>query len=266
MAAAGNKGDPDDAVRKSLAELDGSRLARARRGDLTRLLERNATLRDVFADDAASARRLKELQHWQSHRLLLSHADLRAKPRYRKAVEFFFEDLYGGGDPRGRDRDLARVHRVMERLLPRQALRALCLAIDLEVVSQELDAEVVRQLPAGRITVATYAEGYRRAGRVTDRERQIELLGVIGRYLDGVVHKPLVHRLVRLARKPAHAAGFGALQDLLERGLDAFETMRGSDEFLAIIRDRETRAMKRILTRTHDPFEFGDQDPVGTAA
>jgi hypothetical protein len=220
----------------------------------------------VFAGDDASCRRLAELQQWQSHRLLLTHADLRANPRYRRAVEFFFEDLYGGGDPRGRDRDLARVHRVMERLLPRQALRALCLAVDLEVLSQELDADVVRRLPPGPISVDSYAEGYRRAGRASDRERQIDLLGVIGTYLEDVVHKPLVHRLVRVARRPAHAAGFGALQELLERGLDAFEAMHGAQEFLAIIRDRETRAMKRILARTPDPFEFGEKDPAGTGA
>jgi hypothetical protein len=89
---------------------------------------------------------------------------------------------------------------------------------------------------------------------------------MIGNYLDGVVRKPLVHRLVRFARGPAHAAGFGALQDLLERGLDAFKAMHGSDEFLAIIRERELRAMKRILAGTADPFEFGGRSPVGTAA
>jgi hypothetical protein len=242
------------------------KMERVERGTLTRLLQRNAELRDVFAGDATSGQRLAELQGWQSRRLLQSHADLRANPRYRKAVEFFFEDLYGGGDPRRRDHDLARVHHVMERLLPRQALQALCLAVELEVMSQELDAEVIRRLPAGPITVDTYAEGYRRAGRAADRARQIELLGIIGRYLDGVVHKPLVHSLVRFARGPAHAAGFGALQDLLERGLDAFQAMHGSEEFLAIIREREIRAMQRVLARTPDPFEFDGREPAGTAA
>ena len=128
-----------------------------------------------------------ELQKWQSKRLMRSHADLRANPRYRQAVEFFFNELYNGGDPRGRDRDVMRVQRVMEKLLPREALAALCLAIELEVLSQELDADVVRGLPDGPISVETYAEGYRRAGRRPDRERQIELLGVIGSYLDRVV-------------------------------------------------------------------------------
>jgi hypothetical protein len=234
---------------------DGRR-GRGEPGDLGRLLERNAALRDVFADEPAALARLLELQRWQSQRLLRSHADLRASPRYRSAVGFFFEELYGGGDPRGRDRDLRRVHRVMERLLPREALRAMMLAIELEVLSQELDAEVVRGLPPGPITVETYAQGYRRAGRRPDRERQIELLGVIGGFLDQVVRKPIIHALVRFARGPAHAAGFGALQEFLERGLDAFQTMHGAGEFLATIRDREVRAMQRMFAGTPDPFEF----------
>ena len=237
-------------------EVGDGRRGRGEPGDLGRLLERNAALRDVFADEPAALERLVELQRWQSQRLLRSHADLRASPRYRAAVEFFFNELYGGGDPRGRDRDLKRVHRVMERLLPREALRAMMLAIDLEVLSQELDAEVVRGLPSGPITVETYAEGYRRAGRRPDRERQIELLGVIGSFLDQVVRKPLIHALVRFARRPAHAAGFGVLQEFLERGLDAFETMHGAGEFLATIRDREVRAMERMFAGTPDPFEF----------
>ncbi len=234
----------------------GESRARSARGHLGRLLAHNAELRDVFASDPASQSRLHHLQRWQSKRLLRSHADLRANPRYRKAVEFFFDELYGGGDPRGRDRDVMRVHRVMERLLPRKALQALCLAIELEVLSQELDADVVRHLPPGPITVDSYSEGYRGAGRPADRARQIDLLGIIGEYLDAVVQKPIIRGLVRLARGPAHAAGFGGLQEFLERGLEAFEDMHGADEFLAVIREREVLAMERIYARHPDPFEF----------
>ena len=227
-----------------------------RHGELRRLLERNAALRDVFADSEASRERLAELQRWQSQRLLRSHADLHGSARYRAAVEFFFNELYNGGDPRARDRDLRRVHHAMERLLPREALRALMLAIELEILSQELDADVVRGLPPGPITVASYAEGYRRAGRRADRERQIELLGTIGGYLDHVVRKPMVRALVRFARGPAHAAGFGTLQEFLERGLDAFEAMHGAGEFLTALRERELRALERLFAGTPDPFEF----------
>jgi hypothetical protein len=237
-------------------EIGDDRRGRGDSGTLGGLLERNAALRGVFAADPAARKRLAELQRWQSQRLLKSHADLRANPRYRSAVEFFFNELYGGSDPTARDRDLQRVHRVMERLLPKEALHALMLAIELEILSQELDAEVVRHLPPGPVTVESYAEGYRGAGRRADRERQIELLGVIGGFLDGVVKKPIIRGLVHFARRPAHAAGFGAMQEFLERGLDAFEAMHGADEFLATLREREWRAMERVFDGVADPFEF----------
>jgi len=238
-------------------EIGEARRSRGDPGELGRLLERNAALREVFVDAPASRARLEELQRWQSQRLLRSHADLRASPRYRLAIEFFFNELYAAGDPRARDRDLQRVHRVMERLLPADALRALMLAIELEILSQELDADVVKGLPDGPVRVETYAEGYRRAGRRADRERQIELLGAIGGFLDAVVKRPVIRGLVHFARKPAHAAGFGTLQEFLEHGLDAFEAMHGADEFLATLREREWRAMERVFEGAADPFEFG---------
>jgi hypothetical protein len=226
------------------------------RGTLGRMLERNKALRDVFAADPRLAKQLLRLQKWQSKRLLRSHDDLHANPRYRLAVEFFFNELYGT-DARRRDSDMIKVQRAMERLLPREGLHALCLAIQLETLSQELDAEVARALPdTGGITVARYAEAYRTTGRRADRERQIALTGKIGEYLDGVVRKPMVRGLVRLARGPAHAAGFGLLQDFLERGLDAFEAMHGATEFLDTVQARERRAMERLLAGTADPFEF----------
>jgi hypothetical protein len=218
-------------------------------GTLHKLLTRNAELRDVFRDQPALARRLEQLQDWQSQRLLRTHADLHSDLRYRAAVAFFTDELYGSGDPRARDRDLLKVERMMERLLPPDALTALCLAIELEVLSQELDAELTRALTEGEITEATYARAYRTVGRRADRERQIELMYRIGQYLDGVVRKPIVRALVHLARGPAHAAGFGGLQDFLERGLAAFERMGGAAQFLGTIRDRERQAMEAIFAQ-----------------
>jgi hypothetical protein len=227
------------------------------RGTLGRLLERNAALRDVFAGQPALHRELVRLQKWQSRRLLRSHADLHAEPRYRLAVDFFFKELYGVSNVRERDADLIKVQAAMERLLPREGLDALCLAIQLETLSQELDADVTRHLSSAPITVERYAEAYRKAGRRPDRERQIELMCEVGLFLDKVVRKPMVRPLVRLARAPAHAAGFGLLQEFLERGFDAFVAMGGADEFIARIRSKETRAMQRMYAGVHDPFEFG---------
>ena len=58
----------------------------------------------------------------------------------------------------------------------------------------------------------------------------------------------------RLARGPAHAAGFGALHDFLERGFVAFDRMRGADEFLDAVRERETRLLERLYAGEQNPF------------
>jgi hypothetical protein len=236
----------------------------AERGNLGRLLEHNAALREVFASEPVLQRRLLRLQKWQSDRLMRSHDDLHRNPRYRLAVEFFCNELYGT-DARRRDSDLIKVQTAMERLLPREGLVSLCLAIQLETLSQELDADVTRALPPGPITVERYAGAYRHAGRPADRRRQIELMDEVGRYLDGVVRKPIVRALVRLARRPAHAAGFGLLQEFLERGLVAFEAMHGADEFLRTIQAREMRAMERLFADVADPFEFDGTVTQGEA-
>jgi hypothetical protein len=76
------------------------------------------------------------------------------------------------------------------------------------------------------------------------------------------VRKPISRGLVGFARRPAHAAVFGAMQDFRGRGLFAFEAMHGADEFLATLRDREARTMERILAGVDDPFEFGQRKGV----
>jgi len=235
---------------------DAGRRGRGEPGSLGELIGRNAALRAAFAGDTPRQGRLRELQRWQSQRLLKSHDDLHRSPRYRLAVEFFFSELYGAGDASWRDRDLMKVQRVMERLLPTEALRALRLAVELEVTSQELDVAVTRALAPGALTVDTYASAYRAAGHRPQRERQIELIDEVGTYLDRVVGRPIIRGLVRLARGPAHAAGFGQMQEFLEHGLAAFESMHGAQEFLQTIRAREWRSMERLFSGVGDPFEF----------
>jgi hypothetical protein len=183
-----------------------------------------------------------------------ARADLHASTRYRRAVAFFFGELYGGKDPRSRDRDLQKVQRIMETLLPAEALHALSHAIELEILTQELDADVVRALPAGPITEQSYRAAYRHAGRRVDRERQIALLYEVGTFLDHVVSKPLTRTLVRFARAPAHAAGLGGLQEFLERGLDAFESMHGAQVSRPGARARNAGARKPVCDTDGMPW------------
>ena len=60
---------------------------------------------------------------------------------------------------------------------------------------------------------------------------------------------------LRLARGPAHQAGWFELQDFLERGLAAFKTMRGTKEFLGIVEEREMRILDNIFAAAPNPFD-----------
>jgi len=190
---------------------------------------------------------MRELAAFQARRLAATYGDLQRTPRHGPAVEFFLTDLYGPQDLSERDAQVLKALDKLKRFLPAGALLALAGAFELHVLSIELDAATAAALPpGGPIDAVAYAGAYRAAGRPGDRERQVELIGDIGRLLDGLAHRPEVGLAIRLARGPAHAAGYGQLQDFLERGFDAFKTMDGASDFLSTI-DRRERALMDSL-------------------
>ena len=198
---------------------------------------------------------MRELAAFQARRLAATYEDLQRTPRHGPAVEFFLTDLYGPQDLSERDAQVLKALDRLKRFLPAGALLALAGAFELHVLSIELDAATAAALPPGSpIDAAAYAGAYRAAGRPDDRERQVALIGDIGRLLDGLAHRPEVGLAIRLARGPAHAAGYGQLQDFLERGFDAFRTMDGASDFLSTI-DRRERALMDSLFAGSDALD-----------
>ena len=80
----------------------------------------------------------------------MTYADLAADPRYAGAIEFFQNDLYGGGDFAQRDADLVRVVPVMMRVLPEPVIVTVARAVELNALSQELDRALLVDLPDAR--------------------------------------------------------------------------------------------------------------------
>jgi hypothetical protein len=62
--------------------------------------------------------------------------------------------------------------------------------------------------------------------------------------------------LVRLLRGPAHAAGFGRLQEFLEEGLTSFRALPDAAYFIETIYGREWAAMERMFAGAKKPFGF----------
>lgn len=185
------------------------------------------------------AARVDALKAYQQDRFRLSHADLLASARYGAAAQFFFDELYGPGDFSHRDAQFARIVPALVRLFPAEIVATVATLGALHALSEALDGELAGRLPPGAIDARGYAAAWQASGRRPERERQIALLVEVGRALDRYTRKPMLGTSLRLMRGPARAAGLSELQAFLERGLQAFKSMRGADDFLHTVEGRE---------------------------
>lgn len=216
------------------------------------------TLRRQAKVDATTAHHHMRLRAWQAGRLARTHADLLCSARFGEAARFFLTDLYGPKDFSRRDEELERILPLLIKMLPASALYTVALAVELDALTERLDAAMVQALAADAaiddLDVARYADAYRFVGLRELRLRQIELIGQIGRFLERLAGKPLLTQLLKLMRQPAQAAGLGDLQEFLERGFLAFRHMGPAKEFLEAIEYREQRLLNQLFSSAADPF------------
>jgi len=229
--------------------------AMARIDNSDRFIEQRGQLEAMAAEQPELAQRLRELRTWQAARLALTYQDVRRDPQLSRAAEFFLTDLYGPQDFARRNQELARAWRYLKRALPEPTVRVLAQAIELETLTVELDLAMVAHLPAGTIDEAAYALAYRAVGRPDARQHQIDLIIGIGEALSRIVQRPWIGIALRAAHAPAHAAGFGVLQDFLERGFAGFHRMPDARRLLRTIRLRETQLMEALLRQRENPFD-----------
>ncbi|MEM7586857.1 MAG: hypothetical protein AAF560_25935 [Acidobacteriota bacterium] len=225
-------------------------------------LERLRQLRRDRQRDAARADRLRRITEWQVERLAVTHSDLLDSPRYRPAVQFFLTDLYGPMDFSQRDNELARISPMLARVLSENALRTMGRALEMNILTEEVDAAMERSLSElgfpETLDEEIYASAFRRCDDADKRRRQIALIREVGEDLDQIVARPFIEQALKMARRPATFSGLGDLHQLLERGFYAFHGMRGADEFLEAIVSRELEILDRIYDRHPRPFQLDE--------
>ena len=224
------------------------------------MLARNHALAERVQDAGFPLAEFDRLQRWQRARLARSFADLSAEEGCQPAVHFFLTELYGGLDFRERDQDMGRVMPVMIRFLPDATLGTMSEAFELQAISLEYDIDMAGHMARegiGELDLARYCAVYRTCSDRPGRERQIELIRKLGYDLDRLVRWPMVNVLVRLLRGPAHAAGFGKLQEFLEEGLAAFRALEDTRHFVETIYERERASMEKLFAGDEHPFGFG---------
>src|SRR5690242_12679443 len=222
---------------------------------LVHQVQRARALHDERAAFPSLAAALDRLARWQSRRLRATYADLAQNPRYSNAIAFFGSDLYGAGDFSRRDAELAHVAPLMGRMLPEGVLLTVAAAMELSVLSQELDRAVIERLdPQTPLSVASYCEAYRGVDDRASREHQIAIIVGVGQALVRYGAEPRVRSALAAMRKPERLAVFGAFQDYQERGFCGFRSMNVADELLAIIERSENALMYVVFVVEFAPF------------
>ena len=209
---------------------------------LVRFLGEARDLRLAAADDAVHGQRRDRLREWQAARLARTHADLLASPLYGVAASFFLDELYGPKDFSERDAEVERILPLMTSMLPVSGLRTLLLAVEVDALSERFDAAMVGVLGSAldrNLSESAYAAAYCDVGDRAGRLLQIRLVGETGEALDALARKPFVRGALKMMHGPAHLAGLGELHAFLERGFEAFKSMRDASEFLETIVARE---------------------------
>ena len=220
--------------------------------DLKRFLAEARDLRLAAAADPVRGQRRDRLRAWQAARLAKTHADLLASPKFNIAATFFLSDLYGPKDFSERDTEMEKVLPIMTTMLPVSGLRTLLLAVEVDALSERFDAEMVavlgKRLDQDGLALDDYAAAYRQVGDRDGRELQIRLIGETGEALDALAHKAFAGAALKLMHGPAQLAGLGELHAFLERGFNAFRSLRRADEFLETIVQRERELTVSLFT------------------
>ena len=220
--------------------------------DLKCFLAEARDLRLAAAADPVRGQRRDRLRAWQAARLAKTHADLLASPQFNIAATFFLSDLYGPKDFSERDTEMEKVLPIMTTMLPVSGLRTLLLAVEVDALSERFDAEMVvvlgKRLDQDGLALDDYAAAYRQVGDRDGRELQIRLIGETGEALDALAHKAFAGAALKLMHGPAQLAGLGELHAFLERGFNAFRSLRRADEFLETIVQRERELTVSLFT------------------
>ncbi|NCP63803.1 MAG: hypothetical protein GW763_06410 [Paraglaciecola sp.] len=195
---------------------------------------------------------IREVQAWQCKRLMVSHAKMYEQARFKPAVEFFVNELYGPKDFSQRDQDIAKVVPKMAKLLPDKALHSLANAIHLNALSFECDFDLAKQLDGRSVDRDSYRRAYVASANQTARAKQITFIRQLGEDLAEVVKMRGISTLLMLSRKPAKLAGVLVLHEFIETGFKAFKQLGDVDDFVVPIVNYEQQLMLQLFDLSQD--------------
>jgi len=215
-------------------------------------IQRSNELHFEYLDDKNLRKNYERFADWQLEYLLPFFSDLYVQEGYSEAIDFTMSDLAGIGIS-SRDRDLQRAAPAITTILPLGALATIAAAAEMNARVLEINIAICRCLLVGnnlpaQISEYDYCVACREASSLEKCVELVHLITGLGKTLGSLVNIPVIGMTLRAMRAPAHAAGFGALQEFLEKGYRTFKQIPDIDHFLSEIEARMTRVFERIYT------------------
>lgn len=184
------------------------------------------------------------VKRWQALRFRASYRDFLDSPVQGAAARFFLEELYGDHDFAERDAQFGRIAGALERLFPEAVAELAVDLAEMHALTETLDHTMASHwlaLGTHEPDVRRYVRAWRLTGRRDARERQLAVVQHMGNELARLTRSKSLLMALKMMRRPAQAAGLGALQQFLERGFAAFGALGDARIFLATIAAREQR-------------------------
>ena len=231
---------------KSMPRSDRKQAAKKFRRAITKSNE----LHGEYLDNAGLLDSYDRFTRWQLDYMLSFFDDLIESDGYTDAVDFIVGDLAGIGISQ-RDREIERAAGAIVATLPLHPLETAAAAVALNAHALEINLAIWRalcvedELPA-EITETSYIKACRSASSYEECMDLVHLAGELGETLKTLVRLPLIGGLLKTMRVPAHATGFGALQDFLETGFVTFRDIPDIDFFLEQLVVRLDQVFRRI--------------------
>jgi len=194
-----------------------------------------------------------EIRRFQARRFQATYADLMHSPRYQAAAAFFLDELYSDKNYGARDQQFARIANTIARIFPQTVVNTAAALAETHALTEQLDDLMARQWLADRAehpqgsACARYIRCWRRVGDAAARQRQLDVVLQLGQALNRLTRTLGLRSLLKIMRRPAAAAGLTTLQQFLESGFDAFADMRGADDFLKLIAQRESEWIRSLF-------------------
>ena len=222
-------------------------------------IRRSNELHFEYLGDAQLLKNYDRFANWQLEYLLPFFSDLYVRDGYAEAIDFTMNDLAGIGIS-NRDRDLERAAPAITSMLPLGALETIATAAEMNARILKVNIAICRYLLVGnelpeRITKVAYCVACRKASSLEECLELVHLVTGLGRTLKSLVNIPMIGITLRAMWVPAHAAGFGALQEFLENGYRTFRQIPDIELFLGEIEVRMTEVFEKIYTAPLDQLD-----------